>query len=73
MGSPSLAPLSMHRAHSKKSAQPAAKSRQLVNLFDTLVARMNTPKAKRGLDALFKASPEALGEAAVRAARRGEV
>lgn len=37
--------------------------------FDQLVAKMNTPKAKRATAALFSASPKALGKAAVNARR----
>ncbi len=37
--------------------------------FDQLVAKMNTPKAKRATAALFSASPKALGQAAVNARR----
>jgi PHD/YefM family antitoxin component YafN of YafNO toxin-antitoxin module len=38
--------------------------------FDAMVARMNTRTAKRAVPKLFKASPAALGKAAVKAARR---
>ncbi|MEO7414805.1 MAG: type II toxin-antitoxin system Phd/YefM family antitoxin [Opitutaceae bacterium] len=38
--------------------------------FDQLVARMNTPKAKRATAALFSASSKALGQAALKARRR---
>lgn len=38
--------------------------------FDALLARMQTPKARRGMAAAFKASPAALGRAAVKAARK---
>ena len=37
--------------------------------FDQMVAKMNTPKAKRATAALFSASPKALGKAAVNARR----
>jgi antitoxin Phd len=37
--------------------------------FDQMVAKMNTPKAKRATAALFSASPKALGKAAVKARR----
>lgn len=37
--------------------------------FDALVKSMQTKKARRGIDALFRATPEELGRAAVRAAR----
>lgn len=38
--------------------------------FDTLLARMQTPKARKGVEAAFKASPAELGRAAVKAARK---
>jgi prevent-host-death family protein len=41
----------------------------LAGEFDQLVARMNTPKARRATAALFAASGKALGEAAVKARR----
>jgi antitoxin Phd len=37
--------------------------------FDTLLATMQTPKAKAGVAAAFDATPEELGTAAVKAAR----
>lgn len=37
--------------------------------FDEMVAKMNTPKAKRATAALFSASPKALAKAAVNARR----
>ena len=37
--------------------------------FDQMVAKMNTPKAKRASASLFSASPKALGKAAVNARR----
>ncbi|HUV96137.1 MAG TPA: hypothetical protein VMV98_01590 [Acidobacteriaceae bacterium] len=42
---------------------------QLTAEFDVLVARMQTPAAKSAVDALFTATPEQLGEAAVRGAK----
>jgi hypothetical protein len=39
--------------------------------FDQLLAAMQTPKAKAGVDALFAATPTELGAAAVKAARQG--
>jgi prevent-host-death family protein len=50
-----------------------ARSRSLDNLgaeFDELLARMQTPKAKKAMDAAFNASPARLGRAAVKAARK---
>jgi antitoxin Phd len=38
--------------------------------FDTLLAGMQTAKARAGMKAAFRASPEQLGKAAVTAARR---
>ena len=38
--------------------------------FDALVEKMQTPRSKKGVDALFAATPEQLGRAAVKAARR---
>ena len=40
--------------------------------YDVLLARMQTPKAKKGMEAAFGASPAELGRAAVRAARTAE-
>ena len=41
----------------------------LTSQFDAMVARMNTPTAKRGVAKLFQASPAALGKSAVKAAK----
>jgi prevent-host-death family protein len=38
--------------------------------YDVLLARMQTPKAKKAMEAAFNATPGALGRGAVRAARR---
>ena len=37
--------------------------------YDTLLARMQTPKARKGMEAAFDATPAELGRAAVKAAR----
>jgi len=42
----------------------------LAGQFAALLARMQTPAAKIGVAAAFKASPKALGRAAVKAARK---
>lgn len=42
---------------------------ELSSKFDDMVARMNTPGAKRGVQALFGATPTDLGKSAVKAAR----
>jgi hypothetical protein len=38
--------------------------------FDALLARMQTPMARAGMKAMFDASPQQLGKAAVAAARK---
>jgi prevent-host-death family protein len=38
--------------------------------FDSLLERMQSPAAKKGMEAAFNASPEELGRAAVEAAKR---
>jgi prevent-host-death family protein len=38
--------------------------------FEALLERMQTPAARKGMEAAFNASPAALGRAAVEAARR---
>ncbi|MGH8132756.1 MAG: type II toxin-antitoxin system Phd/YefM family antitoxin [Steroidobacteraceae bacterium] len=43
----------------------------LTQRYDAMVARMQTPEAAAGVDALFNATPEELGRAAVAAAKRG--
>ena len=51
-----------------------ARSRTLDNLgaeFDDLLDRMQSPKAKRAMDAAFNAPPAKLGRCAVKAARKG--
>jgi antitoxin Phd len=42
----------------------------LAGQFEGLLARMQTPAAKKGVAAAFNASPKALGRAAVKAARK---
>jgi antitoxin Phd len=51
-----------------------ARSRTLDHLgaeFDDLLDRMQSPKAKKAMDAAFNTSPAKLGHAAVKAARKG--
>jgi prevent-host-death family protein len=53
-----------------------AHSRTLDHLsteFDSLLARMQTPKARKGVEAAFRASPAELGRAAVKAARKSRI
>jgi prevent-host-death family protein len=38
--------------------------------FDSLLARMQTPRARKGMHAAFEATPAQLGRAAVKAARK---
>lgn len=51
-----------------KSRSPALDD--LSEDFDNLLARMQTPKARKGMAAAFEASPTELGRAAVKAAAR---
>lgn len=51
-----------------KSRSPALDD--LSTEFDRMLARMQTPKARRGMTAAFNASPAKLGQAAVKAAAR---
>lgn len=44
---------------------------QLRGEFDELVAAMQTPKARKAVDTLFRATPKQLGRAAVKGATRG--
>lgn len=41
--------------------------------YDTLLARMQTPKARKGMEAAFDAAPAELGRAAVKAGRQAPV
>jgi prevent-host-death family protein len=43
----------------------------LTQRYDEMVARMRTPEAAAGVDALFNATSEELGREAVKAAKRG--
>lgn len=55
------------------NALSAGATRELNTLaseFDALLDRMQTPEARAGMKAAFKASPEELGKAAVTAARK---
>jgi antitoxin Phd len=42
----------------------------LSSKFEGLLERMQSPAVRRGMEAAFNASPEALGQAAAKAARR---
>jgi antitoxin Phd len=52
------------------SNAPEARINRLSGEFDALLARMQQPAARRGMQAGFQASPEQLGRAAVEAARK---
>jgi prevent-host-death family protein len=41
--------------------------------FDNLMARMQTPKARKGMEAAFNSPPAKLARAAVKAARKGSL
>ena len=49
---------------------PQAKLNTLTEQFDTLLERMQSPKARRGMAAAFHADTKQLGKAAVAAARK---
>ena len=49
---------------------PQAKLNTLTEQFDTLLERMQSPKARRGMAAAFRADNKQLGNAAVAAARK---
>lgn len=49
---------------------PQAKLNTLTEQFDTLLERMQSPKARRGMAAAFRANNKQLGKAAVAAARK---
>ena len=49
---------------------PQAKLNTLTEQFDTLLERMQSPKARRGMAAAFGADNQKLGKAAVAAARK---
>jgi prevent-host-death family protein len=49
---------------------PQAKLNTLTEQFDTLLERMQSPKARRGMAAAFRADNKQLGKAAVAAARK---
>jgi prevent-host-death family protein len=52
---------------------PQAKLNTLTEQFDTLLERMQSPKARRGMAAAFRANKKQLGKAAVAAARKRAV
>jgi antitoxin Phd len=53
-----------------KTGAATNKIEPLSTEFDALLARMQTPKARRGMRAAFNASPKELAEAASAAARK---
>ena len=52
---------------------PQAKLNTLTEQFDTLLERMQSPKARRGMAAAFRADNKQLGKAAVAAARKRRI
>lgn len=52
---------------------PQAKLNTLTEEFDTLLERMQSPKARRGMGAAFRANSKQLGKAAVVAARKRDI
>jgi len=67
--SPKAVVISMD-AFKKLAPSPETQLNLLEDEFDALLARMQTPKARRAMQSLFKASSKALGKAAVKAARK---
>lgn len=73
-------PLGPLRSHSEESLAQIRTNEQLLSgpdplaalrdQFDARFARMQTPVHRAGVDALFAATPEELGRAAVRAAQK---
>jgi len=52
---------------------PQAKLNTLTEQFDTLLERMQTPKARRGMTTAFGANPTQMGKVAVVAARKRRI
>jgi antitoxin Phd len=52
------------------SRDPARKLNLLTEHFDAMLARMQTDEARQGMRIAFNASPEEMGRAAVKVARR---
>lgn len=48
----------------------SARSKTLGEQFESLLESMQTPEARKGIDVAFNATPEELGRAAAKAARR---
>ena len=67
--SPKAVLISMDQFNALSQA-PQLKLNVLSEQFDALLARMQTPEARAGMDAAFHASPEQLGKAALAAARK---
>ena len=66
--SPRAVLISINHFQSLQEA-PQAKLNTLTEQFDTLLERMQSPKARRGMAAAFRADNKQLGKAAVAAAR----
>jgi prevent-host-death family protein len=70
-GTPNAAVISM--AEFEKLARPAGDQLDaLGSKYDAMLARMQTPAARKGMKAAFDASPKQLGQAAVAFAARVE-
>ncbi|HEX5886878.1 MAG TPA: type II toxin-antitoxin system prevent-host-death family antitoxin, partial [Pyrinomonadaceae bacterium] len=67
--SPRAVLISIDRFQTLQEA-PQAKLNTLTQQFDTLLERMQSPKARRGMAAAFRAGNKQLGKAAVAAARK---
>ena len=67
--SPKAVLISMEEFQALSSAQ-GAQLAMLSAEFDAIVARLQTPEARAGMNAAFHATPKELGKAAVAAARK---
>ena len=67
--SPKAVLISMHEFNALSNAHKA-ELETLSEEFDGLLARMQAPAARAGMDAAFHATPKELGKAAVAAARK---
>ena len=67
--SPKAVLISMDQFNALKQA-PQLKLDTLSGEFDALLAKMQSPKARSAMEAVFNASPQQLGKAAVAAARK---
>lgn len=61
--------MTAHHSTSRQARARVDPLDQLTSMFDAQVAKMKTAKSKKAVRALFTATPDELGQAAVRAAQ----